>query len=333
MILTFLIIELSKIFSEIKLAYKIVDGVANNTPIMRSRTLDELVQAKGIYIKCENFQRTGSFKFRGAWNAISLLSKNKRRIGVIAHSSGNHAQAVALAAKILGVKAVIVMPENTTEFKKRATEHYGAEIVYCGNRPQDRAIMAKEIAEKEGYSLIHPHNDYGVIFGAGTVAYEIFREIRKLDLILAPVGGGGLISGTAIAAKGMHPNIQIIGVEPKNADDAYLSFKSGKRVLVENPDTIADGLRTSLGENTFPIIQKYVDDIITVSEEQIIKSMVFYLERLKIVAEPSGAISLAPLLFQLLDNKMTKNKRIGVILSGGNVDLVNFFYNFKEMQY
>jgi threonine dehydratase len=274
-----LIIELSIIFSEIKLAYKIVEGV-----------------------------------------------------GVIAHSSGNHAQAVALAAKILGIKAVIVMPENTTEFKKRATEDYGAEIVYCGNQPQDRAIIAKEIADEKGYSLIHPHNDYEIIFGAGTVAYELFREIRKLDLILAPVGGGGLISGTALAAKEMHPNIQIIGVEPKNADDAYRSFKSGKRVLIESPNTIADGLRTSLGENTFPIIQKYVDNIITVNEEQIIRSMIFYLERLKIVAEPSGAISLAPLLFQLLDSKLTKNKRIGVILSGGNVDLINFFSKFKEMQ-
>ncbi|TFG16174.1 MAG: threonine/serine dehydratase [Promethearchaeota archaeon] len=296
---------------------------------MRSRTLDTLINAKGIYIKCENFQRTGSFKFRGAWNALSHLSKEKRKRGVIAHSSGNHAQAVALAAKILGVKAVIVMPENTSELKKKATEHYGAEIIFSGNRPQDRAIMAESIAQEKGYSLIHPHNDYQVIFGAGTVAYEFLRDVRKLDLILAPVGGGGLLSGTAIAAKGLLPNIKVIGVEPKKADDAYRSFKSGKHITGENPDTIANGLKTSLGENTFPIIQEHVDDIITVSEEQILKSMIFYLERLKIVAEPSGAVSLSPLLFQLLDEKLTKNKRIGVILSGGNVDLIQFFSNLK----
>lgn len=320
---------MSEIFSEIKLAYKIVEGVVNNTPIMRSRTLDALINAKGIYIKCENFQRTGSFKFRGAWNALSHLSKEKKKKGVIAHSSGNHAQAVALAAKILGVKAVIVMPENTSELKKKATEHYGAEIIFSGNRPQDRAIMAESIAQDKGYSLIHPHNDYQVIFGAGTVAYEFLRDVRKLDLILVPVGGGGLLSGTAIAAKGLLPNIKVIGVEPKKADDAYRSFKSGKRITGENPDTIADGLKTSLGENTFPIIQEHVDNIITVSEEQILKSMIFYLERLKIVAEPSGAVSLSPILFQMLDEKLTKNKRIGVILSGGNVDIVQFFSNLK----
>ncbi|TFF84311.1 MAG: threonine/serine dehydratase [Promethearchaeota archaeon] len=322
--------RLSEIFSEIKLAYKIVEEVVKNTSIMRSKTLEALTQAKGIYIKCENFQRTGSFKFRGAWNAISHLSKDKKKKGVIAHSSGNHAQAVALAAKILGIKAVIVMPENTSEFKKKATENYGAEIIYSGNKPKDRAIMAENLAEERELSLIHPHNDYQIIFGAGTVAYELLREIGKLDLILAPVGGGGLISGTAIAAKGLLPNIQVIGVEPQNADDAYRSFKSGTRLLVENPDTIADGLRTSLGENTFPIIQEHVDDIITVSEEQIFKSMMFYLERMKIVAEPSGAVSLAPLLFNLLKKNLVKNKRIGVILSGGNVDLLEFFSNFKS---
>jgi threonine dehydratase len=321
---------LSEIFSEIKLAYKIVKGVVNNTPIMRSRTLDAITQAKGIYIKCENFQRTGSFKFRGAWNAISHLPKEKKRKGVIAHSSGNHAQAVALTAKILGVKAVIIMPENTSEFKKKATEHYGAEILYCGNQPQDRAKMAKTVAEERDLSLVHPHNDYPVIFGAGTVAYELIREIRELDLILAPVGGGGLLSGTAIASKGLLPKIKVIGVEPQNANDAYRSFKSGTRQLVENPDTIADGLRTSLGKNTFPIIQEHVDDIITVSEEQILKSMIFYLERMKIVAEPSGAVSLAPLLFNLLNKDLTNNKRVGVILSGGNVDIVQFFSNIKD---
>ena len=320
---------MSEIFSEIKLAYKIIEGVANKTPIMRSRTLEGLSQAKGVYVKCENFQRTGSFKFRGAWNAISHLPKDKKKKGVIAHSSGNHAQAVALAAKILGVKAVIVMPENTTHLKRKATEYYGGEIIFCGNNPQDRAIMAKKVAEERELSLIHPHSDYSVIFGAGTVAYELLREIRKLDLIFAPVGGGGLLSGTAIAAKGLDPNIKIIGVEPQNANDAYRSFKSGTHVLVENPDTIADGLRTSLGDNTFPIIQEFVDDIITVKEEQILKSMLFYLERMKLVAEPSGAVSLSPLLFQLVDKKLIKGKRVGVILSGGNIDLFQFFSNIE----
>lgn len=320
-------------FSQIKLANKIVGRIANSTLIIRSRILNELNQAKMVYIKCENFQKTGSFKFRGAWNAISQLSQDIRERGIIAHSSGNHAQAVALVAKMLGIKATIVMPENTSEFKRKATEEYGAEIIFSGNNPHDREKMAKKLANEKGLSLIHPHNDNHVIFGAGTVAYELLREVGKLDLILAPVGGGGLLSGTALAAKGLDRNIKVIGVEPKNADDAYRSFKSGERLLVENPDTIADGLRTSLGENTFPIIQKYVDDIITVSEEQILKAMMFYLEKLKIVAEPSGAVSLAPLLFHLLDNELTKNKRIGVILSGGNVNLVQFFSEMKEKHF
>ncbi len=300
---------------------------------MTSRTLDALTQAKRIYVKCENFQRTGSFKFRGAWNAISHLPKEKREKGVIAHSSGNHAQAVALVAKILGIKATIVMPENTSDFKKKATENYGADIVICGNEPHDRAKLANKLAKEKGLSLIHPHNDLNVIYGAGTVAYEFIKYAGKLDLILAPIGGGGLISGTAIAAKELLPKIKVIGVEPKNADDAYRSFKSGKKLLVESPNTIADGLRTSLGEITFPIIKKYVDDIVTVEENQIIKAMLFYLEKMKLVAEPSGAVSLAPLLFNLLDEKLVKNKSIGVILSGGNIDLIQFFSNLREDKY
>jgi threonine dehydratase len=296
---------------------------------MTSRTLNALTQAKRVYIKCENFQRTGSFKFRGAWNAISHLEVEERERGIIAHSSGNHAQAVALVAKILGIKAVIVMPENTSEFKRKATENYGAEIVFCGNKPGDRVKIANEIALERDLTLIHPHDDLNIVRGAGTVVYELIREVGKLDLILVPVGGGGLLSGSAVAAKGLIPSIQVFGVEPKNADDAYRSFKSGKRILVENPNTIADGLRTSLGEKTFPIILKYVDDIITVDEEDIIKAMLFYLERMKLVVEPSGAISLAPLLFNLIDQKYIKDKQIGVILSGGNVDLKTFFLDLK----
>jgi threonine dehydratase len=317
-------------FSDIKFAYKIVERLVNKTPIMTSRTLDSITQANRVFIKCENFQRTGSFKFRGAWNAISHIEKVKRENGVIAPSSGNHAQAVALAAKILKTKATIVMPENTPDFKKKATEHYGAEIIFCGNNPQERIDLAQKIAEEQDLGLIHPHNDLHVIYGAGTIAIEFMREVGRLDTLLAPIGGGGLLSGTAIAAKGSYPGIKVIGVEPKNADDAFKSFKAGRRILMENPNTIADGLRVPIGENAFPIIQKYVDDIVTVEEEQIIQAMLFYFERLKLVAEPSGAISLAPLLFNLLDEKLIKNKKVGIILSGGNIDLQNFFSELKK---
>ena len=288
-----------------------------------------MISAKRVVIKCENFQRTGSFKFRGAWNVISRLSSTERKNGIITHSSGNFAQAVALVAKIIHTKATIVMPNNATPSKIQATKEYGAEIVLCGNNPGDRAKMAEELVQKYEYKLVHPFDDYRVIFGAGTTAYEFISAVRKLDLLLVPVGGGGLISGCSIAAKGLIPSIKVVGVEPKNADDAYRSFQLGERVPVENPNTIADGLRTSVGEKTFPIIKEFVDDIITVTEEQIIDAMKFYWERMKIVVEPSGAVPLAGILSGNIESPLIKNKRIGIVISGGNIDLTDFFSTLK----
>ena len=297
---------------------------------MTSRTLDSMTSAKRVVIKCENFQRTGSFKFRGAWNAISRLTSAERENGIIAHSSGNFAQAVALVAKIIHTKATIVMPNNATPSKIQATKEYGAEVVLCGNNSGDRAKMAEELIQKYEYKLIHPFDDYRVIFGAGTTAFELISAVRKLDLLLVPVGGGGLISGCSIAAKGLIPRIKVVGVEPKNADDAYRSFQLGERVPVENPNTIADGLRTSVGEKTFPIIKEFVDDIITVTEEQIIDAMKFYWERMKIIVEPSGAVPLAGILSGTIESSLIKNKRIGIVISGGNIDLSNFFSTLKK---
>ncbi len=318
------------IFKGIKNAAKIVSYAANRTPIMTSRTLDSMTSAKRVIIKCENFQRTGSFKFRGAWNAISRLPSTERENGIIAHSSGNFAQAVALVAKILHMKATIIMPNNATPSKIQATKDYGAEVVLCGNNPGDRAKMAEELVQKYSYKLIHPFDDYRVIFGAGTTAFELINTVKRLDLLLVPVGGGGLISGCSIAAKGLDPRIKVVGVEPKNADDAYRSFQLGERVPVENPNTIADGLRTSVGEKTFPIIKEFVDDIITVTEEQIIDAMKFYWERMKIVVEPSGAVPLAGILSGNIESSLIKNKRIGIIISGGNIDLSDFFSTLKK---
>ena len=318
------------IFKNIKNAAKIVSDVANKTPIMTSRTLDYRTLAKRVVVKCENFQRTGSFKFRGAWNSICRLLPRERRYGIIAHSSGNFAQAVALVAKILHIKATIVMPNNATLSKIQATKGYGAEVVLCGNYPGDREKMAEELVQKYDYKLIHPFDDYNVIFGAGTTAFELSPVINKLELLLVPVGGGGLISGCSIAAKGLNSRIKVVGVEPKNADDAFRSFQLGKRVPVENPNTIADGLRTSVGAKTFPIIKEFVDDIITVTEEQIIDAMKFYWERMKLVVEPSGAVALAGLLSGNLEPSLVENKRIGIIISGGNIELSDFFSTLKE---
>ncbi len=299
---------------------------------MKSRTLNALTNAKKVLVKCENFQRTGSFKFRGAWNCIAHLPISERDGGIIAHSSGNFAQAVALVAKILNVKATIVMPENATPSKIEATKGYGVEVLFSGASIEERERLTQKEIDLHGYKLVHPYDDYAVIFGGGTTALEFIEQIGTLDILFIPIGGGGLISGCSIAAKGLDPRIKIIGVEPKNADDAFKSFTQGKRIPVQNPNTIADGLRTSLGEKTFPIIQKLVDDIITVSEEQIIDAMKFYWERMKLVVEPSAAVPLAGLLYGDIDPSLIKNKKVGLIISGGNVDLSNFFELIKQSQ-
>ncbi|MFW9990704.1 MAG: pyridoxal-phosphate dependent enzyme [Candidatus Odinarchaeota archaeon] len=303
----------------VKAAAQRIESVVNHTPVMTSRTLDTITGSKNFF-KCENFQRVGAFKFRGAYNAISQLSPEDKAQGVITHSSGNHAQAVALASKLLGVKATIVMPLNAPPVKKTATSGYGADIIEC--EPHLRAETAQELIEKHGYTLIHPYNNLDVIYGAGTGALELINETGNLDVVLAPVGGGGLLSGTSIATKGLCPSAKVYGIEPANADDAYRSFKAGKIFPSINPRTIADGLRTQLEANTFRIIRQNVDDIITVTEDQIIEAMRFLWERMKLVVEPSGAVPLAGLLYGGIN---IQDKRVGLIISGGNIELTAFF--------
>ncbi len=313
-------------FKEVELTYQRIQKIANHTPVMTSTTLNKKVNAE-CYIKCENFQKTGSFKFRGALNSLSLLSPENKKRGVITHSSGNHAQALALAAKLIGVKAVIVMPKNAPKVKVKATKGYGAEIIFCGNKPGDREKAVDLLIEQYSYKLIHPSNDLEIIYGQGTAAYELIREVGDQDFVFAPCGGGGLLSGTSIASKGLCPNVKVIGVEPKNADDAYRSFRDGKIYPSLNPNTIADGLRTSLGTNTFKIIRKQVDKIITVTEQEIVNAMKFYWTRMKLIVEPSGAVSLAG----VLSNKINlTSKKVGIIISGGNVDLTDFFNKIIE---
>ncbi|MHA2254271.1 MAG: threonine/serine dehydratase [Candidatus Kariarchaeaceae archaeon] len=314
-------------------AYNRITDYINKTPVMKSRTLDELVSAQ-VYLKCENFQRVGAFKARGAFNAIQQIIESKPA-GIITHSSGNHAQAVALAARELGVPATIVMPRNAPSVKKEATRGYGATIVECGNNPIDRKQKTDELIEKYRYVLVHPYNDLRIIHGAGTAAFELLTEVGKLDYVLTPVGGGGLLSGTSLCVKSMYTDSVVIGVEPENANDAFLSFKDGTKIYPSiNPNTIADGLRTNLGDITFDVIKKNVDDIITVSESEIVNAMQFLWERMKLVIEPSGAVPLAG-LFKLVEGELKElymNKKIGLIISGGNIDLSEFFSTTYKIQ-
>ena len=310
---------------EVQDAYERIRRASIQTPLMTSLTANRRTNCS-IFFKCENFQRIGAFKFRGAYNAISQLSADQKKRGVITHSSGNHAQAIALAAKMQEIPAAIVMPKDSAKVKIKATEGYGAEVVFCEPTLASREEVTSKLIKKHNYVLIHAYDNPHVIAGAGTAALELLQEVGALDYIFAPVGGGGLISGTAIASKGLNPSGKVIGVEPANADDAYRSVKSNKLLPSENPHTIADGLRTSLSKLTFSIIKQHVDEIITVSEEEILEAMRFIFERMKLVIEPSGATSLAGVFH--MENQLD-NVRIGVILSGGNVDLAPLFDHLK----
>ncbi len=303
-------------FKQIQAAKERLKGYANVTPIMASRTLNRLVGAE-VYFKCENFQRIGAFKFRGAFNSISQLTKAEKAKGVITYSSGNHAQAVALVGQMLNIQTTIVMPNNAPTTKRAATEEYGATIVEYDPDKSTREDIAKELEAMNGYTMIPPFDHTDVIVGQGTAALEMFEEIGNLDMLLVPCGGGGLLSGSAISAKGMSPNCRIIGIEPKLADDATKSFQTKKLQSVENPPTIADGTRTpSLGKITFPLVLEYVDDMKTVSEEAIIEAVKFLFYRMKLVVEPSGALGLAALLSQAV----MPEGQVGIIISGGNID-------------
>lgn len=288
----------------------------HQTPVLTSGGLDEIAGCS-LYFKCENLQKVGAFKARGAMNAVLSLSREERAKGVATHSSGNHAQALARAAKIMGTKAYIVMPRNAPEIKKNGVIGYGGEIFECDPNIQSREITLAGIIHDKGAYEIHPFNNYEVITGQATAAKEFFEEVNDLNFILVPVGGGGLLSGTALAANYFSPETEVIAGEPEGADDAFRSMESGM-IEPSQADTIADGLLTSLGQKTFPIIQEYVNGIITVSDQEIISAMRLIWERLKIIVEPSAAVPFAAVL---KDKSKFRNKKVGIILSGGNVDL------------
>jgi len=305
--------------SDIHAAHTRLIPFVHHTPVMHSQQLNNLFNCE-LNFKCENFQKVGAFKFRGATNAILLLNKEEKRRGVITHSSGNHAAALALAARTNGVKANIVMPENAPVVKKNAVIGYGAEITFCKPTLNDREETTRKIMEKTGATLIHPYDNFNVICGQGTAALELLREKEDLEMIIAPIGGGGLMSGTSTCVKGINKEIKVIGAEPLNANDAYLSLTTGILTPSVKPLTVADGLLTSLSELTFSIIQKNVDKIFTAKEDSIIDCMLLVWERMKIVIEPSSATVLAI----IKENpEFFRGKRLGLIISGGNVDFRN----------
>jgi threonine dehydratase len=310
-------IKLIPEYSDIELAQKTIHEYAHRTPVLTSSSINKIVGAE-LHFKCENFQKVGAFKFRGACNAVFSLSQAEMEKGVATHSSGNHAAALALAAKMRGIPAYIVMPETSPEIKKKAVAGYGAKITFCKPTLQARESTLAKVVEETGATEIHPYNNFYVIAGQGTAARELIEETGEFDIIIAPVGGGGLLSGTAISTKKLLPNCKVIAAEPAGADDAFRSFRAGKLIPSVNPKTIADGLLTSLGERNFAIISEKVDDIVTVSEEKIVEAMRLIWERMKIIVEPSSAVPLAA----ILENKINvQNKKVGIILSGGNLDL------------
>lgn len=302
---------------DVRAAQERLRGVANRTPIVTSRTLDRMT-GRTLFLKCEHLQRGGAFKFRGAYNTISELPEEARRRGVLAFSSGNHAQGVALAAGIIGAPAVICMPNDAPAVKVAATREYGAEIVFYDRLTEDREMFARRVAEERGMTLVPPYDHPHIMAGAGTAALELLEDMPDLDALLVPIGGGGLISGSAVAAHGLHPKVRVFGVEPADADDTRRSLRTGERQSIPPPRTIADGLRvTTPGALTFPIVQRHVEDVLLVSEEEILEATRFGLLRLKLVIEPSGA---APIAAALSGRLPADVQRVGVIISGGNID-------------
>jgi threonine dehydratase len=303
--------------ADIRTAAGRIAPYAHRTPVLTSTALDERLGAQ-IFLKCENFQKVGAFKFRGAANAVFSLSAGAAVRGVATHSSGNHAQALALAARLRGIPAFIVMPDNAPAVKKAAVAGYGGRITYCEPTLKARETTLERVVQETGAEVVHPYNDDRVIAGQGTAALELLENVPGLDAVLAPVGGGGLLSGTAIAATSLQPGIRVIAAEPEGADDACRSFRAGQIIPSVAPKTVADGLLTSLGDRTFPVIRERVEDIVTVSEAAIIAAMKFVWERAKLVIEPSSAVPVAALWEKKID---LGGLRVGIILSGGNVDL------------
>ena len=308
-------------------ARKLLKGVAHRTPVQTSRTLDEATGAS-VFLKCENFQRIGAFKFRGAYTAISRLPEAQRSRGVVAFSSGNHAQAVALVARLLAMRAVIVMPSTAPQAKLAATQGYGAEIFFHDKHGESREEAAERLAEERGLTLIPPFNHPDIVAGQGTAAAELLEDVPDLDAIVTPLGGGGLLSGTSLAVRHMRPECKVFGVEPEGGDDGARSFRSGKLEFLEHVDTIADGARTpSLGPLTLSLIRRYVEDVITVPDAHLVETMRFVWTRMKMVVEPTGVLGLAALFKGHLD---LKGQRVGVIISGGNVDLDHAARLFRQ---
>jgi threonine dehydratase len=305
------------ILTDIQQAAERIQPYVHRTPVLTCENLNQQVGAR-VFLKCENMQKVGAFKFRGACNAVYSLGDEEAKRGVCTHSSGNHAQALALAGRMKGIPAYIVMPNNAPSVKKNAVAGYGGQITFCEPTLEARESTLERIRLDTGATVVHPYDNERVIAGQGTATLELLDSIPDLDVVIAPVGGGGLLSGTSIAAKGRKPNIRVIAAEPEMADDAHRSMKEGRIIPSVNPKTIADGLLTSLGKLTFPIIQQNVEQIVTVSEQGIIDSMKFVWERAKIVIEPSAAVAVAVLWEKKID---LSGLKVGVILSGGNVDL------------
>jgi len=304
---------------DVRSAAKRIEGIGHRTPVLTNNTLNQMT-GRNLFFKCENFQKVGAFKFRGGWNAVSILSDEEATKGVCTHSSGNHAQAVAYAAMMRGIPSYIVMPNNAPEVKLNAVKGYNAKITLCEPTSEARITTLENIAERTGATVIHPFNNPHVIAGQGTAALELIEDVENLDAVMAPIGGGGLMSGTCITTRNLLPNAKLYGAEPKGADDAYRSLKEGKMLPQENPNTICDGLLTGLGENTWNILKDHLDAIYTVTDDEVIKAMRLIWERMKIIIEPSCATPVAVVLsdeFKALEGI----ENIGIILTGGNVDL------------
>ena len=305
-------------YDDVAAAHARLHGVAHRTPVMTSQTADTLTGAQ-LFFKCENFQRMGAFKFRGAYNALAQFSAEQKRLGVCAFSSGNHAQGIALSARLLGIPATIVMPQDSPAVKMAATRGYGAEVISYDRYTEDREAIGRQLAQERGMTLIPPYDHAHVMAGQGTAAKELLEDTGPLDLLLVCLGGGGLISGSAVAAKQLSPDCVVIGVEPEAGNDAQQSKRLGHIVRIDTPHTIADGAQTQfLGQLTFPVIQALVADIVTVSDAQLVEAMRFAAARMKMVVEPTGALAMAAAMQGAVD---VRGKRVGVIISGGNVDI------------
>jgi threonine dehydratase len=309
------------LFSEVEQAAARIKGVTHRTPVLTSRTADQLARAQ-LFFKCENFQRAGAFKFRGAYNAISRFTDEQRRAGVLTYSSGNHAQAIALSASLLGISAAIIMPHDAPALKVAATRDYGAEVIVYDRYKENREEIGRRLAAERGMTLIPPYDHPDVICGQGTAAMELFEDTGPLDVLLVCLGGGGLLAGSALAAAAMSPRCRIIGVEPEAGNDGQQSLRSGAIVHIAVPDTIADGaMVTHLGAHNFEVIRREVDDIVTVSDAQLVATMKFFAERMKIIVEPTGCLGAAAALHGVVP---VEGKKVGSLVSGGNVDLARF---------